>query len=253
MVLVERIGFTPLKGGRHVAHPSSELTPDGPEGDRAFCLVDPARDRVLRTVENPTMVQAVATIEGGVLRVDLPGGRVEGTPSPTGDLRTVDYWGREAKVELLDGPWSAALSRHLGYHVRLARPVVAGAVVYGGSVTLVTTSSMALLSERLGGPVGSERFRATYLLDVGGLEPHGEDRWVGREVGLGEATVRVRGVVPRCAVIDLDPVSGTRDLPVLQTLAGYRHSDGEISFGVDAEITVPGRVRVGDPVVLRGD
>ena len=250
---VERIGFTPLKGGRHVEHPASTLAAHGPVGDRVLCLVDPARDRVLRTVENPTMVQAVARVDGDVLRVDLPAGTVEGTPAPTGDLRTVDYWGRDAKVELLDGPWSAAFSEHLGYAVRLARPVRAGDVVYGGSVTLVTTASIALLAQKLGRPVGSERFRATYLLDADDLEPHGEDVWVGREIRLGEATLRVRGVVPRCAVIDLDPVSGSRDVRVLQTLAGYRRCDGEICFGVDAEVAVPGRVSLGDPVVLGRD
>lgn len=236
-----------------MAHPASTLDAHGPVGDRAWCLVDPARDRVLRTMENPTLVQAVARADGDTLAVDLPSGRVEGVPEPTGDVRTVDYWGREAKVELLDGPWSAAFSDHLGYDVRLARPSRSGEVVYGGSVTLVTTSSMALLADRLGRTVGSERFRATYLLDVDGLAAHGEDGWVGREVGLGEATVRVRGVVPRCAVIDLDPGTGVRDVPVLRTLAGYRHRDGEICFGVDAEVTVPGAVHVGDPVVLGRD
>lgn len=253
MVLVERIGFTPLKGARHTAHAGSALDAHGPVGDRLWCLVDPARDRVLRTVENPTLLQAVAHAAAETLTVELPAGRVEGTPEPTGDLRTVDYWGREAKVELLEGPWSAAFSEHLGYDVRLARASRAGEVVYGGSVTLVTSSSMALLSEHVGRPVGSERFRSTYLLAVDGLEPHVEDTWVGRQVHLGEATVRVRGVVPRCAVVDLDPVTGVRDVPVLTTLAGYRRCDGEICFGVDAEITVPGRVRVGDPVVLGRD
>ena len=252
-MVVERIGFTPLKGARHAAHPDVTLDAHGPVGDRRWCLVDPARDRVLRTVENPTLLRTVAWADGGTLTVTLPSGQVTGVPEPTGDLRTVDYWGRDAKVELLDGPWSAAFSEHLGYEVRLARPSRAGEVVYGGSVTLVTTSSMALLSERVGRPVGSERFRATYLLHVEGLEPHGEDGWVGREVTLGEATVRVRGVVPRCAVVDLDPETGVRDVPVLRTLAGYRRSDGEVRFGVDAEITVPGCVRTGDPVVLGRD
>jgi uncharacterized protein YcbX len=252
-VVVTRIGFTPLKGARHAAHPDVTLDAHGPVGDRRWCLVDPARDRVLRTIENPTLVQAVARADGETLSVELGGGTVSGTPEPTGELRTVDYWGRAATVELLDGPWAAAFSEHLGYDVRLARPSRAGEIVYGGSVTLVTTSSMRLLSDRVGRPVGSERFRATYLLDVDGLPPHGEDGWVGREVTLGEATVRVRGVVPRCAVVDLDPVTGARDVAVLGTLAGYRRKDGEICFGVDAEITVPGCVRVGDPVVLGRD
>jgi uncharacterized protein len=62
--------------------------------------------------------------------------------------------------------------------------------------------------------------------------------------------VRVRGVVPRCAVVDLDPVTGQNDATVLRELAGYRQSQGEINFGVDAVVTAPGRVRTGDDVEL---
>lgn len=250
---VTRVGFTVLKGGRHVARQTSELTGSGARGDRLFCLVDPARDRVLRTVENPTLVQVVAAVDGERLRLELPTGTVVGRPEPTGELGTVDYWGRDADVELLAGPWAAALSEHLGYEVVLARPTRAGAVVYGGSVSLVTTSSMARLERELGRPVGSERFRATYLLDTDGLPPHVEDGWVGRELRLGTARVRVRGIVPRCAVVDLDPASGARDVPVLRALGGYRRGDSEICFGVDAEVTVPGRVDVGDRAELGRD
>jgi len=35
-VLIQRIGFTPLKGGRHMTHDLADLTPDGPAGDRVF-------------------------------------------------------------------------------------------------------------------------------------------------------------------------------------------------------------------------
>lgn len=250
---VARIGFAPLKGARHVEHPAVVLADTGPVGDRAFCLVDPARDRVLRTVENPSLVQATARVDGDRLEVRLGGAAYAGVPEATGDRRKVDYWGRVAEVELLDGPWAAAFSEHLGHEVRLARPLTAGDVVYGGSVTLVTTGSLRLLSQRLGRPVASERFRSTFLLDTEWLDPHVEDTWVGRDLTVGEATVRVRGTVPRCAVVDLDPASGTRDAAVLGTLAGYRRRDGEIFFGVDAVVTAGGRVRTGDPIVMGRD
>lgn len=249
-MLVERIGFTALKGGRHLAHPSARLDDGGPAGDRVLCLLDPVRDRVLRTVENPATVQVAAHLVGDRLRLELPSGPVEERLRPTGEKRSVDYWGRRAEVELVEGPWAAALAAHLGRDVALARPVRARDVVYGGPVSLVTSSSLRLLAERLGVPVAGERFRATFLLATPGLDPHAEDGWVGHELQLGEATVRVRGPVPRCAVVDLDPVSGARDVPVLRTLAGYRRGDGEIRFGVDADVTVPGRVSVGDRVVL---
>jgi uncharacterized protein YcbX len=98
--------------------------------------------------------------------------------------------------------------------------------------------------------VDSARFRSTFLVDTGDSPPHVEDSWVGQHLRVGEATVRVRAVVPRCALIDVNPVTGRDDAPLLRELSGYRQSRGEIGFGVDAVVTAPGRVRTGDRVVL---
>lgn len=242
---IERIGFTPLKGARHRPHDAVQLATDGPVGDRVFCLVDPARGRVVRTVENPSLVRATASWDAGVLSVDLPGSTVEGAPTPTGEVLKCDYWGRSAAVEIVEGPWAEAFSDYLGYDVLLARSVNAGEVVYGASVTLLTTASMRLLSERVGREVDSASFRSTFLLDSD-EEPHAEDSWVGRVVRLGDATVLVRGTVPRCAVVDIDPGTGLSAARVLKTLAGYRLVDQEVHFGVDAVVVEPGAVRVGD-------
>lgn len=262
---IARIGFTPLKGGRHLTHDRADLTADGPVGDRVFCLVDRSRSRVLRTVENPTLLRGIARWEAGVLSVDLPGHAIEGVPSPNGETLTVDYWGRTVALEGCAGPWAQAYSEYLGYEVVLCRSASAGEVVYGASVTLVTTASMHLLAERLGREVDSARFRSTFLvdtespLDTGTLVDTSdstspvEDSWVGRMLRVGEATVRVRSLVPRCAVVDLDPATGQKDAPVLRTLAGYRQSQGEINFGVDAVVTKAGRVRPGDQVELQPD
>jgi uncharacterized protein len=249
-VLIERIGFTPLKGGRHMSHDLADLTAGGPVGDRVFCLVDRSCGRVLRTVENRALLRGCAQWKAGVLSVDLQGRTLKGVPSRSDEMLMVDYWGRAAAVQVCTGPWAQAYSEHLGYDVVLARAVSAGEVVYGASVTLVTTASMRLLADRLGREVGSERFRSTFLVDTGDSAPHVEDSWVGRQLSVGAATVRVRAVVPRCAVVDLDPVTGRNDAPVLEELAGYRQSQGQINFGVDAVVTSPGRVRTGDPVVL---
>jgi uncharacterized protein YcbX len=252
-VLIERIGFTSLKGGRHMTHDLADLTADGPVGDRVFCLVDRSRGRVLRTVENPVLLWTCARWQAGVLSVDLPGHTIEGVPSSNGETLEVDYWGRTAAVQGCTGPWSEAYSEYLGYAVVLCGSVNPGEVVYGASVTVLTTSSMRLLAGRLGREVDSARFRSTFLVDTDDSTPHVEDSWVGRELRVGEATVRVRGVVPRCAVVDLDPVTGQRDASVLAELAGYRLSQGEINFGVDAVVTTPGRVRTGDRVELDKD
>ena len=249
---VTRIGLTPVKGGRHAEQASVDLTLDGPVGDRVFCLVDPERGRVLRTVENPSMMRTSATWAGGVLTSRLPGRTVEGVPAPTGRTLKVDYWGRVAALEVVDGPWAEAYSEHVGHDVLLARASHPGEVVYGASVTLVTTSSLAELARRTGGDVDGAQFRATFTVDTGEAPAHVEDSWVGRRLHLGAAEVEVRGVVPRCAVIDLDPDTGERRSPALKALGGYRHLHGEVVFGVDAVVTQPGQVRPGDRVDIVG-
>lgn len=231
----------------------ADLSLGGPVGDRVFCLVDPSRRRVVRTVENPSLLRACARWKAGVLSVDLDGDTFEGVPALTGQRLNVDYWGRSAAVQCCGGPWADVYSQYLGYDVMLARSVTAGQVVYGASVTMVTTASMRLLSQRLGSDIDSARFRSTFLVDTGDSTAQVEDCWVGRTLRVGAATVRVRGVVPRCAVLDLDPVAGRDDAPVMRELSRYRQSQGEVSFGVDAVVIVPGKVRTGDPVVLGND
>ncbi len=245
---VARTGLTPVKGGRHRDLASARLTVDGAVGDREFCLVDPARDRCVRTVEEPTLLQTSAAWDGRLLTVDLPSGRVSGEPVDDG-TRTVDYWGRPTAVDVVAGPWAAAYSAHLGREVLLvgAPP---GAVVYGGAVTLVSRASLDRLADEVGHEVGAARFRSTVVLD-GDLQPLEEDGWVGRRLRLGGAEVRVTGVVPRCAVIDHHPETAEPDLPLLKALPRLR-PEGGVGFGVEAEVVAPGEVAAGDLALLPG-
>ena len=249
---VTRIGLTPVKGGRHAEQASVDLTLDGPVGDRVFCLVDPQRGRVLRTVENPSLMRTSATWAEGVLTSRLPGRTVGGVPAPTGRTLEVDYWGRVAALAVVDGPWAEAYSAHVGHDVLLARASHPGEVVYGACVSLVTTSSLAALAGRTGGAVDGAQFRATFTVDTGEAPAHVEDSWAGRRLHLGTAEIEVRGAVPRCAVIDLDPDTGEPRSPALKALGGYRHVHGEVVFGVDAVVTQPGQVRSGDRVDIVG-
>jgi uncharacterized protein YcbX len=250
-VHVSRVGLAPVKGTRHLDLESVDLRLGGPVGDRVFCLVDRVRGRVLRTVENPSLLRTSVKWHDGVLAATLPGEEVAGAPVITGETLKVDYWGRTAALDVVEGPWAAAFSRYLGHDVVLARSVVPGEVVYGGSVSLVTTSSIARLAEDVG-PVDERQFRATMTIDTRDEPAFVEDRWHGRRLRLGDAEVEVRGAIPRCAVIGLDPVSGEKRADVLRSLGGYRRVSGEVVFGVDAVVTRAGLVDVGAAAVERG-
>lgn len=231
---VVRVGYASVKGARHATHPWATVTAQGVVGDRAFCLVDPTADRCLRTIENPTLLQASAAWDGATLRVDLPAGTVAGLPEPTGEVRTVDYWGRPTPVEVVGGAWAAAYSEHLGREVLLAR-AEPGDVVYGRAVTIVSTGALAAL----GRDVDGARFRATLEVSGGDPEP-------GTTLAVGDDLVlAVRRRVPRCAVVDHHPSTGERDLRLLRELPV---EDGEPVFGVEADVITPGTVATGNGV-----
>lgn len=257
---VGRLGFATLKGTRHLERTSVMLAEHGPVGDRAYCLVDPQRARVLRTVEHPALTVVEAADHDGELHLRLPDdqpldGRpidtrllddrlVEGRLDPTDEAPlTVEYWGRPATVQLLDGPHTAALAAYLEHPVRLAatRP---GDVVWAGGVSLVTTGALERLTQRLEAagirvPTDlDERFRASITLEAA------DDPPPGTRLRLGTATIEVGRPIDRCAVVDIDPGTGRRDVQVLAHLD--RH-DGLLTFGVEAHVVRPGVVGVGDP------
>ena len=245
---VARAGFAPIKGTRHLAHDRVVLDAQGVVGDRGFALVsvdgaDPARGRVLRTVQHPSLVAIRAVLAGDRLEVELPDGETASAePVATGERLTCDYWGREVELELLAGPYAALFSRWLDQPVRLAR-ARRGDVVFAGAVSVVTTASLRVLALQVGpDAVDAARFRPNLVVET--EEPYAEDTWLGREIRVGAATLRIGVPIPRCAVIDAHPETGERDVRLLKALASHRplNRAGEPAFGVFAEVVTPGAV-----------
>ena len=239
-LVVRRAGLSPVKGMRHLALDHVDLDEQGPVGDRAFCLVDPARRRVLRTVQHPSLIGVVARSYDDALALTLPTDeQADGPAAPSGETVTCDYWGRQVDLALTDGPHSHLISGWLGTDVRLAR-APRGGVVFADPITVVTTASLRALGDQ----VESARFRATLVVET--EEPWGEDDWLGRTMTVGDATIRIGGAIPRCAVIDHHPETGEKDVRLLKALAGMRPTNtaGEPMFGVYATVIEPGRVAV---------
>lgn len=235
---IARIGLAVLKGARHVEQPFVRLEETGPVGDRVFALVDPEERRVLRTVENPRLVLVEAAWDGTTLTTTTPeGGVVAAVPRPTGERLAFEYWGRRARVELLASPHAEHLGEHLGRPVRLARVTRPGEVVYAGPVSLTSTGEIAALGE-----TDPARFRATFTVECEQLpEP-------GTELTIGEAVIRVRSMLPRCRVVDINTATGVMDTRHLGTLAERPRPVGQLPFGIDADVLVPGTVGTGDAV-----
>lgn len=247
---IRDIGLSALKGGRHTGRSSVLLEPSGAAGDRTFAVVDLDAGRVLRTVEHPLLVSCEAHWTDGMLSVNIDGHTVTGKPTASGASLTLEYWEREVSMQVVDGPWAPEFSRLLGRNVALAQVDEPGGVVYGGAITIITTSSLRRLAEQSGLALDPRRFRATFTIDTGDAAAYVEDSWAGRELDLGSARVLVGAGIPRCAVIDSDPDTGTRGTNLLKTLASARLSEGDIPFGVYAQAIRPGVVNRADPVML---
>lgn len=240
------IGVSALKGGRHQPRESILLRADGPVGDRVFAVVDPSTSQVLRTVEHPSLLGCAAGWDSGVLSVEIAGKLLAAVPAASGRRLDLNYWGRAALMDVVDGPWAEQFSRLLGRSVLLARTVDTGSVVFGDCVSIATSGSLGRLSAEVGHAVDARRFRSTFTIDTGDDAAHEEDSWAGRYLELGGARLLIKGAIPRCAVIDLDPDTGARGTNLLKTLAGYRLRGGEVMFGVYAEVVSPGTVSVND-------
>lgn len=245
---VESVGYAAVKGTRHLTRDRVELTGDGVVGDRRWCFVDVAAGQVLRTVQNPALVTAEARVDGDVVTLTAPGlPEASAIPEPTGETVACDYWGRSVPVALLDGPHSELGSRLLDRPVRLAE-APPGEVVYAGAVSVVAVESLAALGDRLGVAVDGQRFRPSLVLRTG-VAAFAEEGWVGRDLAVGDAVVRLRRRTPRCAVTALDPATGERDLPMLTALAERPLTESrEPGFGLDGDVLRPGVVRPGDGV-----
>ncbi|SDS57193.1 MOSC domain-containing protein [Microlunatus soli] len=251
---VERVGFAPVKGTRHLAYPAITLGTGGPVGDRRFCLVDPGRGRALRTVQNPELVAVRADWTDPVLSCRFPDHTVISAPvALTDDQVSFDYWGRTATGQVVAGPWAGAFGRYLGADLLLVA-CPPGDVVFGEAVTVVTRTSIDNLAARLGTPIDPARWRATVVIDDStDAARTPEPDWIGRSVQIGGATISITAPVARCAVIDICPETGSRDGALLKVLRRSAPRDelyGDPIFGVQATVARPGPVLVGDRAEL---
>jgi uncharacterized protein len=138
-----------------------------------------------------------------------------------------------------------ALSRHVGRPVSLARE---GDVSHfdEGPLHLVTTTSLATLGRARGEEVDWRHTRSNILVETAG-EGFPEHAWVGRRLRLGSQVVlRVRGVMPRCVMVDAAQHGVPGDPGLLRAINDVTAG----ALGVWADVEQVGRLRAGDDVRL---
>ena len=246
---VSRLSIAPVKG-LGLGHPGQvSLGRSGVPGDRRFYLVD-SDGRLVNNKTCGELLQVRPTLDddAGRLALRFPDDTVVDGDVMLGAAVETSFYGRPVAGRLVDGPWSEALSEHAGRPLRLVRTDEPGAGIDRTHVvSLISDGALRALGRRAGvEAVDGRRFRMTIELE--GCEEHEEDEWIGGEVEVGEARIRITGPVGRCVVTTRNPDTGVSDLDTLRALAGYRSiREGKShGCGVCGDVLVEGTVRAGD-------
>jgi hypothetical protein len=251
---VSWLSVAPVKGLALTQRDELTLESFGALENRRFHLLD-ERGRFVngltRLERSLFAVVARWEPEADTLSLTFPDGSVVDGRVELGEPISTWFYDRAAPGRIVQGTWAQALSDYAGRELRLARTDAPGRAVdrADGSVSIVSDESVEELARQAGvNAADARRFRM--LVGVRGGEPHLEDTWVGRDVRIGEAVVRVHEQVARCAITTKNPDTGERDLDTLRVIKAYRGTRGKklLDFGVYGEVVTSGRVRVGDAV-----
>lgn len=112
-------------------------------------------------------------------------------------------------------------------------------------VSLLNLESIAMLERTTRARIDPLRFRANIYFD--GLPAWQELGWVGQELVLGGARLRVVSPTVRCAATTVNPATGERDLDVPRAL---KDGFGHVHMGVYAEVLSAGEFGEGASMVL---
>lgn len=248
------IAIAPVKSMALVFLDRAELGRDGIAGDRAFALID-ERGRLVNGKRAGQLATVVVDHDpaSGVLSMRFPDGSRASGVAAVGDPVEAWFFGELRPARAVGGPWAAALQAWTGMDLRLVALAGGQGPDHRLTTTLLSSAALAELAA-VGGasaPLDRRRFRMTFGID--GIAAYAEDGWIGREVRVGGAVVRVEGNVGRCATTTQDPDTGRPSfdtLKAIQDSRGHLPSTEPLPFGVLGEVVQPGPVAVGDPVAV---
>jgi uncharacterized protein len=224
-----------------IALPSTRFDPENPEWLSKTHFVMLMRDEKLAQLE--TRFDAA----NGELTIKHPGGHPGAT---TLRARITEPEGARAICEFLADFLGPAVERPL-------RIVAAPGHAFADArrkpdattdkyVSLIGLASIAALEETVQAPVDPLRFRANVYLD--GSQAWRELDWIGREINLGGARLKVIAGITRCAATQVNPATAERDLDIVAALQqGFGHN----LMGIYAEVMSTGDIAEGDALKLR--
>lgn len=203
---------------------SAQLGWAGFEGDRrhAFVQSDDRSDFPWLTIRQvPALTTYVPSLRDDAVTVRTPAGRELDVASPK-------------------------LAEELSAHGRAVHLLHSKRGLFDAfPVSVISLQTVAAVSALVGRELEPLRFRPNIVIDAPGSD-FPEEAWIGRELRVGTARIRIDVRDSRCMVINFDPRTAERDPAVLRAVAQNRENCAAV-YGSCVE---PGEVRVGDDLTV---
>jgi uncharacterized protein YcbX len=250
---VEYLYRYPVKGLTAEALEAAEVEPDGcipwdrsfalAQGDAAFDPAAPAwlqKTNFMCQARNAKIAALASVFEprDGTMTIRAPDGSFVsanalsegGRAKITGFLS--DYLGEEAR--------GAPVFHHVpGHSFCDQREKV---------VSLINIASLHDYEAKVGSRRHRRRFRANVWFS--GAAPWSERTWVGQQIQLGGAVLRVTKGIVRCPATEVNPETALRDA---DPVAELRELYGHVELGIHAKVVEGGRFALGDSIEILGE
>lgn len=255
------IHIYPIKSLHGISLPSAKLLGRGLEFDRRWMLVD---DNNLFVTQRSLSALALYSVKlfKDSLQVFSPSGDSISIPSnPTGGKCSVSVWKDEVEAIEVSAEVSNWFSSQVNQKLKLvympdysnrfieknnssSDGVVSFADAY--PLLLLNSASFNDLNKKLKNKISIDRFRPNLV--VNGSVAFEEDNW--HRISVGESKIEVVKKCARCVMVNIDPITATKETEVLSVLSEYRKKANKVFFGVNALVQQTGAIEVGDELIF---
>ena len=233
---LDGVELTPGEGLPHdrrfaLAHGSTRVDPDAPEWQpktNFLCLMRDEKLAQLRTSFDP---------DSGMLTINRAGKQVvrANAADPMGRMLIGQFFAGFMAGAARGAPRLVEAPGHMFSDTRAK------------VVSIINLASVGDLERVVRQPVEPLRFRANLYID--GAPAWSEFDWVGRDIAIGEARLRVTKRIDRCAATNVNPETAERDRNIPRAL---QHGFGHIDMGIYAEVVAGGTITKGDSLLVAG-
>ncbi len=222
----------PVRGLGGEAPDEARVQGSGLAGDRVFDLYDEGEGSLMNARAAPFLLRYRARYLDALVSGEDFGPWIR-VRKPDGD-----------EVPLSDPSWVDEVSRRRGRPVRLRPRLEASSDP--APLHVISVPTLRFLEQQYRGPLEPIRLRANAVLDLPECRAFEEDRWIGRQLWIGDVLIEIVRPCESCVVTALDAETAERSPGILAAIARGRSGH----LGVHARSLTGNRLRVGDPVAI---